>query len=324
MKLSIGIVGLPNVGKSTLFNLLTKQQVDAANYPFCTIDPNVGVVPVPDERLDQLTKLSSSKKKTPAVVEFYDIAGLVRGANKGEGLGNQFLSYIREVNVILMVLRGFSDENVVHIEGSVDPLRDLEIINTELALKDLETVEKRLRGLEKEVKSGDKGAIKDREILEKAREKLNRNEGLVELSSEPAVKNLQLLTAKKRIHLLNGKTSEVDLGGVCLVTDLAVADPATLFQLIKQSYQTLDLISFLTTGDEETRAWTVAKDTKAPDAAGVIHNDFKEKFIKAEVINWEILIKIGGWTAAKSKGLVRLEGRDYLVQDGDVMFFRHG
>lgn len=340
MKLSIGIVGLPNVGKSTLFNLLTKQQVLAANYPFATIDPNIGVVAVPDERLDKLAELSRSKKKIPAVVEFYDIAGLVKGAYKGEGLGNQFLSHIRETQAILIVLRIFKDESVVHVENTVDPLRDLEIINTELALKDLETVNKRLDKMESEARSGDKKVLKNLEILKAIELELKRGNLINQFEEEEIVKEMQLLTAKKQLYLLNGDISDVDeeiktkinkLGAEYLTINLAKESQGTgdfrfagTSELIRKSYEILGLISFFTTGEDETRAWTIKRGTKAPQASGEIHSDFEKKFIRAEVINWQKLLEVGSWTKAREKGLLRLEGKEYVVQDGDVMIVRHG
>ncbi len=356
MKLSIGIVGLPNVGKSTLFNLLTKQQVLAANYPFATIDPNVGVVPVPDERLDKLYELSLPKaasaqgfggpRKIPAVVEFYDIAGLVKGAYKGEGLGNQFLSHIRETQAIVVVLRVFRDENVVHVESSVDPLRDLETINTELIFKDLETVEKRLAKAESDAKGGKKEAVQGLEALRTIKSALEKG-GVLAASPEFAaliranggIRDLNLLTAKKQLYLLNGKEGEVgedlkkkikELGADYVVSDLAevqhtnILENVGMLSLIKKAYEILDLISFLTTGEDETRAWTIRRGTKAPQAAGEIHSDFERKFIRAEVVNWQKLLEAGSWARAREKGLLRLEGKEYVVQDGDVMVIRHG
>ncbi len=335
MKLSIGIVGLPNVGKSLLFKTLTKQEVNIANYPFATIDPNVGVVIVPDERLEKLDKICNSKKIVPAVVEFYDIAGLVKGANKGEGLGNQFLSHIRDVNAIVEVVRCFSNSEIIHVEAKVDPVRDLEILNTELILKDLETVEKRFNKLESEAKTGDKNKLKDLEIVEKIKDGLNKNILAINLAkdliNEPVIKELNLLTAKPQIYLLNGKESDVseelkrkikELKADYLITDLLVAD--NLDDLIKKAYEILGLISFLTTGEDETRAWTIIKGMKASEAAGVIHTDFEKKFIKAEVINWQKLLEAGSWVNSKQKGWLRIEGKDYVVQDGDVLEIRHG
>lgn len=331
MKLSIGIVGLPNVGKSTLFKILTKNEVHIANYPFATIDPNVGVVPVPDERLEKLAAISHSKKIIPAVVEFYDIAGLVKGANKGEGLGNQFLSHIRETQAIVVVLRVFENQEIIHVENSVNPLRDLEIINTELILKDIETVEKRLSSLEAEVRRGDKKSIKSLEVLKNLKIELNNNELALKFSDEEIVKELQLLTAKKQIYLLNGEEKDVsselkekieNLGAEFIVADLA--KDAEIENLIAKSYLILNLISFLTTGEDETRAWTIKKGALAPEAAGVIHTDFENKFIRAEVINWQKLLEAGDWVKAKQKGQLRVEGKEYQIQDGDVLVIRHG
>lgn len=346
MKLSMGIVGLPNVGKSTLFKILTKQEVNIANYPFATIDPNVGVVAVPDERLEKLAKLSNSKKIVPAIIEFYDIAGLVKGAYKGDGLGNQFLSHVRETNAIIHIVRCFKSSEIIHIEAEVNPLRDLEIINTELILKDLETVEKRFVSLEKEAKTGDKQKIKDLEILKIIKENLNKNILAInsgEIVAEPVIKELNLLTAKKVIYLLNGKPDDVSeelknkikffppkadqpraKNADYLIMDLASFNSANIDELIKKAYEILGLISFLTTGEDETRAWTIKKETKAPQAAGEIHTDFEKKFIKAEVIEWSRLLEAGSWQQAKQKGLVRLEGKEYIVQDGDVMVIKHG
>ncbi len=335
MKLSIGIVGLPNVGKSTLFKILTKQEINIANYPFATIDPNVGVVVVPDERLEKLAKLNNSKKIVPAIVEFYDIAGLVKGANKGEGLGNKFLSHIRETNAIIHIVRCFKSSEIIHIENEVNPLKDLGIVNTELILKDLETVEKRFISLEKEIRTGDKQKIKDSEILEIIKENLNKNILTINLGGiavEPVVKELNLLTAKPQIYLLNGGEEDVDselkekiksLGADYLIINLSTSDVDNINKLIKKAYEVLGLISFLTIGEDETRAWTIKKGTKAPQAAGEIHTDFEKKFIKAEVINWQKLLEADLWNNAKQKGLIRLEGKEYIVQDGDVMVIKH-
>src|SRR3989344_2563734 len=331
MKLSIGIVGLPNVGKSTLFNLLTKQSVLAANYPFATIDPNVGVVAVPDERVDTLAEMSNSKKKNPPVVEFYDIAGLVKGAYKGEGLGNQFLAHIREAQAIVVVLRVFNDPGVVHVESTIDPLRDMGTINTELALKDLETVNKRLDKAEGEARTGDKKAIKNMEVLKTVKAELEKGNLIHQFGEEEIVREMQLLTSKKQLYLLNGDEADVSarleaeikkLGADYLVANLAAIKD--LGELIKKAYAILDLISFLTTGEDETRALTIKRGTRAPEAAGVIHTDFEKNFIRAEVVNWKKLLESGGWSQAKQKGLIRLEGKEYVVQDGDVMVVRHG
>ncbi len=351
MKLSIGIVGLPNVGKSTLFKTLTKQSVHIANYPFATIDPNVGVVPVPDERLTKLAEISKSKKIIPAIVEFYDIAGLVKGANKGEGLGNQFLSHIRETQAIVVVLRVFQNSEIIHVENSVDPLRDLEIINIELALKDLETVERRLHKTEGEARTGKKEAIQECEALLEIKKCLESGQPLTtlvvpnssysQILKNIGIKELNLLTAKKQLYLLNGIEKEVpeklkekikSLGADYLIADLgsteAIQEPFDELRavelLIKKAYEILNLISFLTTGEDETRAWTIEKGTKAPQAAGVIHTDFEKNFIRAEAINWQKLLEAGDWSKAKQKGWIRLEGKEYVIADGDVIVVRHG
>lgn len=345
MKLSIGIVGLPNVGKSTLFKAITKNEVLIANYPFATIDPNVGVIPVPDERLKKLADLSKSKKVIPAVVEFYDIAGLVRGSNKGEGLGNQFLSHIRDVNAIVMVLRCFQNDEIIHVEKSIDPLRDLEIINAELIFKDLDSVDKKIEKTEAEARGSAgspqvKQAQKDLETLKKVKAKLSAGELVREFADAPVVKDLRLLAAKKQIYLLNGKPEDAsgvlkkkiaELDGSYIIADLS--QEPDLSELIKRAYEILGLISFFTTGEDETRAWTIVRGTKAPEAAGVIHTDFEKKFIRAEVIRWDKLLAAGGpstgsgsnvWAGAKAKGWLRLEGKEYVVQDGDVVEIRHG
>ncbi len=342
MKLSIGIVGLPNVGKSTLFKLLTKQDIVIANYPFATIDPNVGIVTVPDERLEKLNELSRSKKKIPAVVEFYDIAGLVKGANKGEGLGNQFLAHIRETQAIVIVLRVFQNPEIIHVENSVDPVRDLEIINQELILKDLESVEKRYAKSESEARTGKKEAVQDRELLGRLKKILEAGdlpradaELVKELEENVRLADLNLLTLKRQLYLLNGTASDVPpalseriaaLGGDHLAIDLAsdVAQVNGVPDLVRKSYAVLDLISFFTTGEDETRAWTIARGTKAPQAAGVIHTDFEHKFIRLEVIACDKLLEAGGWSKAKQKGWLRVEGKEYEVQDGDVLEVRHG
>jgi len=338
MKLEIGIVGLPNVGKSTLFKLITKQEVTIANYPFATIDPNVGVVAVPDERLEKLNDLSKSKKKIPAVVEFYDIAGLVKGANKGEGLGNQFLSYIRETQAIVVVLRAFQNPEIIHVENSVDPIRDLEIINTELILKDLETVGKRLIKTEAEARSGKKEAHEDKELLEKLKLCLEKSdlpithiELMGNLHKNVRMFDLNLLTTKRQIYFLNGTEEDVSeelknkitsLGAGFVIADLSSA--LGVPELIKKAYEVLGLVSFFTTGEDETRAWTIEKGMKAPQAAGVIHTDFENKFIRLEVIGWDKLLEAGGWSHSKQKGWLRIEGKEYEVQDGDVIVVRHG
>jgi len=314
-----------------LYAPLTSQEVHIANYPFATIDPNVGVVPVPDERVDKLADMSKSKKRVPAVVEFYDIAGLVRGAYKGEGLGNQFLSHIRNVQVIVHIVRCFENNDIVHVEGNVNPIRDIDTIESELIFKDLDTIEKRLGKLEADARSGDKQAKIDLEILKKAKEILGKGELLTTIADEKIVKELQLLTSKQQIFLLNGKAEDVredvkeKIRGMrfeFLIADLS--DEESLPNLVKAAYFTLSLISFFTTGEDETRAWTIERGMKAPQAAGVIHTDFENKFIRAEVVNWEKLLQAGGWSQAKQKGWLRLEGKDYVVEDGDVMVIRHG
>ena len=332
MKLSIGIVGLPNVGKSTLFKAITKVEVTIANYPFATIDPNVGVVPVPDERLAKLAAQSKSKKIVPAVVEFYDIAGLVKGASQGEGLGNQFLSHIREVSAIVQVLRCFGGSEIIHVENDVNPLRDFEIINTELIFKDLETVNKRIKSAEAEAKSGKKEALSELELLNKAKAALEKGDLLTAFRHEPAFKNLGLLTAKAMFCLLNGKEEEVPenlkeklsaLGLTYVAADLSNPD-YDLGPVIREAYSVLNLISFLTTGEDETRAWTIERGAKAPQAAGVIHTDFEKKFIRAEAIEWQKLLEAGSVASARQKGWIRTEGKEYVVADGDVLEIRHG
>ncbi|MDE2096026.1 MAG: YchF family ATPase [Patescibacteria group bacterium] len=335
MKLSIGIVGLPNVGKSSLFRILTRQEVNVANYPFATIDPNIGVVAVPDERLDKLEEMSGSAKKIPAVVEFYDIAGLVKGAHEGQGLGNQFLGHISEVNAICHVLRCFEDGGIIHVEDTVDPLRDLEIINLELIFKDLEKSEKRMEKLESESRTGDKKKQEDwravRDVVEALKSGQLANSLPEEVSENSAVKELQLLTSKPQIFLLNGlaglanekllaKIKELRSDYVCV--DLNQAQNVN--ELVAKAYEVLGLVSFFTTGEDETRAWTIEKGSKAPQAAGAIHSDFEKKFIRAETINWQKLLEAGSWVKARQNGWIRSEGKDYTVQDGDVLEIKHG
>jgi len=347
MSLSIGIIGLPNVGKSTLFQAITKKQIDRQNYPFCTIDPNVGVVIVPDERVDKLAELSKSVKKIYTTIEFVDIAGLVKGASKGEGLGNKFLANIREVDTIVYVLRCFKNEKIVNTQPSIDVLRDKEVLDTEMALKDIETLEKRMSGMERLVKAQDKEAIRELKILESAKQYLENGEYLADKEwNEEELKTLnsyQLLTIKPRLFLLNGKKEEIDQSVLRKLKDknylildiLSEFDSADLSieerkefdlpvelklnELIKKSYHLLDLITFLTTGSDETRAWTLKKGSRAPQAGGVIHTDFEKQFIKADVINWQKLIEAGGIAKAREQGLMRTEGKDYIVQDGDVI-----
>lgn len=330
MKLSIGIVGLPNVGKSTLFKLLTSNDILIANYPFATIDPNVGVVAVPDERVDKLNEMSKSKKKIPAIVEFYDIAGLVKGAATGEGLGNQFLTHIRDTSAVVQVLRCFGGSEIVHVENSVDPIRDMGIINTELALKDLETVEKRIVKANAEARSGKKEAIKEVEVLTKVKDALTTGKSIREYAQDPFVKPMFLLTSKAKFYLLNGKPEDVSRALTDAIkaegNDFVIADLSTgagVSEVINKAYAILGLISFFTTGEDETRAWTITKGDKAPQAAGVIHTDFEKKFIRAEVVSYKDFVECGGWSAARNKGKLRIEGKEYTVADGDIMEIRH-
>ena len=364
--LKIGIVGLPNVGKSTLFNALTKASVPAENYPFCTIDPSVGVVGVPDERLGKLAAFSKTEKIIPAAIEFVDIAGLVKGAAEGEGLGNQFLANIRETDAILQVVRFFDDSEVHHVEGDVEPYKDIEIINLELALADAEQVRKRRDKLARDIKAGVKEAVAEDAALAKlaqgfAAGKLALHAGLTD-EERKLVSSLNLLTMKPILYALNKKSGGHNLdeandgraqrayelietlGGRHVFVDAAterelndVADEDRtsfrqelgvnedgLADLIRGAYETLGLISFFTTGQVETRAWTIQKGSTAPVAGSAIHNDFLEKFIRAEVIEWNKLLELGSYAAAREKGMVRVEGKEYVVKDGDVMVFLHG
>ena len=361
--MKIGVVGLPNVGKSTLFNAITNAGAQSANYPFCTIEPNVGIVDVPDERLQVLGKLYNTQKITPASIEFVDIAGLVAGASKGEGLGNKFLSHIREVDAIVHVVRCFDNEKIIHVNGSIDPLRDIEIINLELALSDLEQITKKYEKDSKLVKTGDKSLIAGVNLMEKIKTALENNlpARSVEVSGEEEIKilkNLQLLTAKPVIYVANISEEDVqkdDNKYVKIVKDFASKEGAKVIalsakieeelislpederimfkeelgikesgleKLVSASYDLLGLMSFLTAGEKEVRAWTIKKGSKAPQAAGKIHTDFEKGFIKAEVVSYDDLTQAGSYLKAKEKGKVRIEGKDYVVCDGDVILFR--
>ena len=362
--MKLGIVGLPNVGKSTLFNSLTKAGAESANYPFCTIDPNVGIVPVPDERLDVLGKMYDSERIVPAVIEFVDIAGLVKGASKGEGLGNQFLANIREVDAIVHVVRCFEDSNIIHVDGSVNPLRDIETINLELIFSDLEVLERRASRVTRGARN-DKALAKEEDLLKRLMAHLES--GNMAKTFEPADEDEQafydsynLLTAKSVIYAANVKEDDLAEDGagnayVTAVKEFAAKENSEVFvicaqieqeiaeldeeekkmfledlglsesgleKLIRASYRILGLISYLTAGPKETKAWTIKNGTKAPQAAGKIHSDFERGFIRAEVVSYQNLVDCGGFNGAKEKGLVRSEGKEYVVADGDVVLFR--
>jgi len=361
--MKLGIVGLPNVGKSTLFNAITKAGAESANYPFCTIEPNIGTVLVPDERVDVLSKMYETLKTTYATIEFVDIAGLVKGASRGEGLGNKFLSHIREVDAIVHVVRCFEDENIVHVNGTIDPLGDIETINLELIFADIETITKRIDRVQKQTKSGDKKAIYELELLKNIKEKLENGvpARMIELSDDDKdiIKDSFLLTMKKMLYVSNVNEDQLlDITNdknVNIVRDLASKENSVciplcakleeefselddedklalmqdyglknsgLYELAKTSYSLLNLISYLTAGKQEVRAWTITNGTKAPGAAGKIHTDFERGFIKAEVIAYDDLMKFGSMLNAKENGAIRMEGKEYIVKDGDIILFK--
>ena len=361
--MKLGIVGLPNVGKSTLFNAITKAGAESANYPFCTIEPNIGTVLVPDKRIDVLSKMYETLKTTYATIEFVDIAGLVKGASRGEGLGNKFLSHIREVDAIVHVVRCFNDENIVHVNGTIDPLGDIETINLELIFADIETITKRIERVSKQTKSGDKKAIYELELLKSIKEKLEQGipARMIDISDEDKeiIRDAFLLTMKKMLYVANVNEDQLlDIANdknVNLVRELAAKENSFciplcakleeelselededrlslmkdyglensgLDELATKSYQILNLISYLTAGKQEVRAWTITDGTKAPAAAGKIHTDFERGFIKAEIISYDELMKFGSMLNAKENGAVRMEGKEYVVKDGDIILFK--
>lgn len=359
--MKLGVVGLPNVGKSTLFNAITKAGAESANYPFCTIEPNVGTVAVPDERLDKLAALYNSKKVTPTFLEFVDIAGLVKGASHGEGLGNKFLSHIREVDAIVHVVRCFDNENITHVDGSVDPVRDIETINLELIFADMESLSKRIAKARSSAKGGDKKFIKEAEFLEGIYNELESGKPIRMMNfndeEQEYVNSLFLLTTKPVIYCANISEDEIgtendyvkavkeyvksenaevivlsarieeELAGldnderVMFAEELGITESG-LDKLVSACYKLLGLISYLTAGEKETRAWTIEKGTKAPQAAGKIHSDFEKGFIRAEIVDYKTLLELGSYNNAKEKGKVRSEGKEYIIQDGDVVLFR--